>query len=134
MVDDGTHGGDWRMHILWIHGLQFWYSKGRLLHHGIVIDVVKHWRQQNFCIYHLQFVHIYKSHSKHPARWGIYHPLEGWWLWWGWWKGVLVWDITCSDALAPSYIQHLQRERCAGTVMAEMECRKRVKHAYLDTS
>ena len=40
MVDDGTHGGDWRRHILWIHGLQFWYSKGRHLHHGIVIDVV----------------------------------------------------------------------------------------------
>jgi len=101
------------------------YSKEGHLHHGTVNNAVKHWRQQKFYISYLEVVHIYRSDGKCSVRWGIYRPLEGWWLWWGWWKGVyvLVWDITLRpDTLVPSYIHLLPLAmREARTVVAEME-------------
>ena len=45
---------------------------------------------------------------------------------------MLVWDVPCPDTLAPSYAPLATGE--AEAVGAEMERRKRLKYAHLDTS
>ena len=44
----------------------------------------------------------------------------------------LVWDATCPDTLAPSYIALSTRE--AGAVAEQAEKKKRYKYAHLETS
>ena len=72
---------------------------------------------------HLEPAGIYRADGKCPDGASIVP-----------WKGykVLVWDITCPKTLAPSYAPLASRE--AGAVGAEMERRKRLKYAHVDTS
>ena len=44
----------------------------------------------------------------------------------------LIWDATCSDTFAPSYIPNASSE--AGAVAALAEDRKRMKYQHLDSS
>ena len=45
---------------------------------------------------------------------------------------VLVWDATCPDTLAPSYLSIATAE--AGAVAREAEHRKQVKYSHLEDS
>ena len=45
---------------------------------------------------------------------------------------VLVWDATCPDTLAPSYLSIATAE--AGTVAREANHRKQVKYSHLEDS
>ena len=72
---------------------------------------------------HLEPVGLYRSDGKRPDGASL-TP----------WKGekVLVWDTTCPDTLAPSYINIAARE--AGSVANEAERKKRSKYAHLEAS
>ena len=105
------------------HGLSCRFSRGCHPRHGAVNNVVRRSLEAAKIPACLEPSDIYRSDGKHPDRTSIVP-----------WKSgrVLVWDITCPDTLALSYVALATRE--AGAVAAEMNQRKREKYAHLDPS
>ena len=72
---------------------------------------------------HLEPTGLYRSDGKRPDGASIVP-----------WKGgkVLVWDDTCPDTLAPSYLRMVVRE--PGAVVADVEYKKTQKYMHLTSS
>ena len=72
---------------------------------------------------HLEPSGLYQSDVRRPDGESIVPWKEG---------KVLVWDATCPDTLAPSYLSIASAE--AGAVAREVEHRKQMKYTHLDDS
>ena len=87
------------------HGLRCRYSKGRHPRHATINEVIKRSLGSANIPCHLELTGLYRSDGKQPDGMSIIP----------WKRGkVLVWDATCPDTLAPSYITLASRE--AGAV------------------
>ena len=105
------------------HGLRCRYSKGRHSRHATINEVIKRSLGTANISCHLEPTGLYRSDGKRPDGMSIIP----------WKRGkVLVWDATCPDTLAPSYITLASRE--AGAVAEEAEKKKRTKYAHLEES
>ena len=105
------------------HGLSCRSSSGRHCRHAAVNDIVKRSLDSPKIPSHLEPSGLYRSDGRRPDGASIVP----------WKKGrVLVWDATCPDTLAPSYLSIATAE--AGAVAREAEHRKQVKYSHLEDS
>jgi len=106
-----------------LHGLSCLYSKGRHPRHAAINDIVRRSLASAKVPSHLEPSGLYRSDGRRPDGATIVPWKRG--------KG-LVWDATCPDTMAPSYISLATSE--AGAVAEEAERKKRVKYAHLERS
>ena len=105
-----------------IHGLSCRYSKGRHSRHAALNDIV-HSLDAAKIPSHLEPLGLYRSDGKCPDGASVVP----------WQRGkILVWDVTCSDSLAPSLRDIAIRE--PGAVAAAAEHRKRSKYSHLNAT
>ena len=106
-----------------IHGLSCRYSKGRHSRHAALNDIVKRSLDAAKIPSHLEPLGLYRSDGKRPDGASVVP----------WQRGkILVWDVTCSDSLAPSLRVIAIRE--PGAVAAAAEHRKRSKYSHLNAT
>ena len=93
-----------------IHGLSCRYSKGRHSRHAVLNDIVKRSLDAAKIPSHLEPLGLYRSDGKRPDGASVVP----------WQRGkILVWDVTCSDSLAPSIRDIAIREPAAVAAAAE---------------
>ena len=106
-----------------IHGLSCRYSKGRHSRHAALNDIIKRSLDAAKIPSHLEPLGLYRSDGKRPDGASVVP----------WQRGkILVWDVTCSDSLAPSLRVIAIRE--PGAVAAPAEHRKRSKYSHLNAT
>ena len=106
-----------------IHGLSCRYSKYRHSRHVELNDIVKCSLDAAKIPSHLEPLGLYRSDGKRPDGASVVP----------WQRGkILVWDVTCSDSLAPSLRDIAIRE--PGAVAAAAEYRKSSKYAHLNAT
>ena len=105
------------------HGLSCRKSQGRHPRHAAINDLLKRSLASAKIPSHLEPTGISSSDGKRPDGITIVP-----------WKSgrVLVWDATCPDTYAPSYVSLSTRE--AGAVADQAEQNKRQKYAHLAAS
>ena len=106
-----------------VHGLSCRFSKGHHLRHASLNDVVQRSLEFTKIPCHLEPFGLYRSDGKKPDGASLVA-----------WKGgkIHVWDVTCSDTLAPSYAFLAVHE--PGAVAVEPEYRKKLKYGILPSS
>ena len=103
------------------HGLSCRSSSGRHCRHAAVNDIMKRSLDSVKIPSHLEPSGLYLSDGRRPDGASI--------VLWKEWR-VLVWDATCPDTLAPSYLSIATSE--AGAVARKAEHRKQVKYSHLE--
>ena len=111
------------MNHLGTHDLHCGKSMGRHPRHAAVKDLTKRSLASAKISAHLEPVGICQADGKQPDSTSVMPWRSG---------RVLVWDATCLDTFAPSYLQLAAME--AGAVVDQSEQRKMVKYTELDTS
>ena len=105
------------------HGLSCKQSEGRHFRHSSLNDIIHRALSAAKIPSRLEPAGMYRNDGKRPD--GITMV--------PWERGkLLVWDATCSDTFAPSYLASATSE--AGAVASLAESRKRAKYANLDPS
>ena len=105
------------------HGLSCKQSEGRHFRHSSLNDIIHRTLSAAKIPSRLEPAGMYRNDGKRPD--GITMV--------PWERGkLLVWDATCSDTFAPSYLASATSE--AGAVASLAESRKRAKYANLDPS
>lgn len=105
------------------HGLSCRWSEGRHFRHSALNDIIHRALSAAKIPSRLEPAGVYRSDGKRPD--GITMvPWE--------YGKLLVWDATCADTFAPSYLASATSE--AGAVAAMAEERKKVKYANMDPS
>ena len=105
------------------HGLSCQWSEGRHPCHTAVNDVIQRSLTSANIPSRLVPSGLYRSNEKRPDRCSIVPWRSG---------KLLVWDATCPDTYAPSYIPIAMRG--AGTVAAQAERLEMAKYEHLDSS
>ena len=105
------------------HGLSCRSSSGRHCRHAAVNDIVNRSLDLAKIPSHLEPSGLYRSDGRRPDGASIVPWME---------RRVLVWDATCPDTLAPSYLSIATAE--AGAVAREAEHQKQVKYSHLKDS
>ena len=105
------------------HGLSCRSSSGCHCRHAAVNDIMKRSLDSAKIPSHLEPSGLYRSDGRRPDGASIVPWKEG---------RVLVWDATCPDTLAPSYLSIATAE--AGAVAREAEHRKQVKYSHFEDS
>ena len=105
------------------HGLSCHFSSGRHCRHAAVNDIVKRSLDSARIPSHLEPSGLFRSDGRRPDGASIVPWKEG---------KILVWDATCPDTLAPSYVSIASAE--AGAVAREAEHRKQAKYCHMEDS
>ena len=105
------------------HGLSCRFSSGRHCRHAAVNDIVKRSLDSARIPSHLEPSGLFRSDGRRPDGASIVPWKEG---------KILVWDATCPDTLAPSYVSIASAE--AGAVAREAEHRKQAKYCHIEDS
>ena len=105
------------------HGLSCCYSSGRYCRHAAVNDIVKRSLDSARIPSHLELSGLYRSDVRRPDGASIVPWKE---------RKVLVWNATCPDTLAPSYLTIASAE--AGAVARKAEHQKQMKYFHLEVS
>ena len=105
------------------HALSCRSSKGRSSRHTAINNIIKRSLDAAGLPSQLEPPGLSRSDGKRPDGMSIIPWRQG---------KPLVWDATCPDTLAPSYITLSTRE--AGAVAEQAEKKKRCKYAHLETS
>ena len=106
-----------------IHGLSCRRSEGRHHRHSAINDIIHRALTAARVPSRLEPAGLYRSDGKRPDGIAVVPWMNG---------QLLVWDATCPDTFAPSYVSNATRE--AGAVAALTEERKRLKYSQLDSS
>ena len=111
------------VNCLGTHGLSCKWSEGRHRRHAALNDIVHRALTMAHILSHLEPAGICRSDGKCPDGVSVVP-----------WKNgkSLVWDATCPDTFAPSYLASAASE--AGNVAAAAESRKKNKYSNLDRS
>ena len=104
------------------HGLSCRWSEGRHHRHAALNDIIHRALSSARVPSRLEPSGLFRSDGKRPDGISLVP-----------WKNgkLLVWDATCPDTFAPSYIAHATSE--AGAVAAQAEQKKCEKYCHLDT-
>ena len=103
------------------HGLHCKFSQGRFYRHGALNNIIKRSLTAAHVPSRLEPVGMSRSDGKRPDGASTIP----------WERGkLLVWDVTCPDTLAPSYLPLATRN--AREVATAAETRKSTKYAHLD--
>ena len=105
------------------HGLSCRWSEGRHYWHVSLNDIIHRALSSAKVPSRLEPAGIYRSDGKRPDGITLV-PWES--------GKLLVWDATCADTFAPSYISDAASG--VGVVAAQAEARKVAKYQHLDTS
>ena len=111
------------MNELAIHGLSCRRSEGRHHRHSAINDIIHRALTAARVPSRLEPAGLYRSDGKRPDGITVVPWMN---------SQLLVWDATCPDTFAPSYVSNSTRE--AGTVAALAEERKCIKYSQLDSS
>ena len=106
-----------------IHGLSCRRSEGRHHRHSAINDIVQLALTAARVPSRLEPAGLYRSDGKRPDGITVVPWMNG---------QLLVWDATCPDTFAPSYVSNATRE--SGAVAALAEERKCLKYSQLDSS
>ena len=106
-----------------IHGLSCRRSEGCHHRHSAINDIIHRALTAARVPSRLEPAGLYQSDGKRPRGITVVPWMNG---------QLLVWDATCPDTFAPSYVSKSIRE--AGTVAALAEKRKRMKYSQLDST
>ena len=105
------------------HGLSCRQSEGHHYHHSSLNDIIHRALSAAKILSCLEPAGVFRSDGKRPD--GI--TLVPWKR-----SKLLVWDVTCTDTFAPSYLARATNE--SGAVAAMAETRKKGKYATMDSS
>ena len=103
------------------HGLSCWWSEGRHHRHAALNDIIHRALASAKVPSRLEPSGLYRVDGKRPDGITVVP--------WSCGK-LLVWDATCPDTFAPSYLPSAASE--AGAVAASAEERKKTKYASLN--
>ena len=109
--------------FLGTHGLSCRFSNGRHCRPAAVNDIVKRSLDSARIPSHLEPSGLFRSNGRRPDGSSIVPWKE---------RKILVWDATCPDTLATSYVSIASAE--AGVVAREAEHRKQAKYCHIEDS